>query len=77
MTNVTLIVLGALMAMPLGIVIGTRHERLRADKQRRYLRRVTGVRSTVARPGTNIATVRTASLSRSTTVSGTTATPRK
>lgn len=75
--DIAVLLLGALLMAPVAFMIGSRHERHRADEQRRYLRRVTGVRTTVARPGTTVATVRTASLRRPDAVKSGNASPRK
>ena len=74
--DIVLVVLGVVMALPIGIVIGSKYERSAAEKQRLYLRRVTNARKTVARPGTTVSTVRTASLSRPAPVKKGNATPR-
>lgn len=78
MSDLALVVLGALLATPIAFLIGSRHERAVARKQRNYLRRVTGARNVVARPGTSAATVRVAAMNRGAEfTNGSNTSPRK
>lgn len=75
--DLAMVVLGVVMAAPIAFAVGSKHGHAAAEKQRLYLRRVTNARSTVARPGTTVATVRTASLTRPASARDGNATPRK